>query len=67
MFRSENLKGRDNLEAPSLDGRIILKLISNSVGGCGLDWFVCGWGPVASSSEHGSESSGFTEGKEVPD
>jgi hypothetical protein len=52
-------KRRDHSEDINVATRIILKCIfGKSMGECGLDSCVLGYGPVAGSCEHGNELSG---------
>jgi hypothetical protein len=57
QFWSENLKGRDNSEDLSVDGKITLDWIFREirVGRCGLDSSGSGYGPVAGSCEQDNE------------
>jgi hypothetical protein len=55
-FWLEILKGRDH---SGVDGSIIFKwLLGNRIGGCGLDSYNSGQGPVVGFYEHGNKPSG---------
>jgi hypothetical protein len=67
-FWSENLKGRDHLEDPGIDGRITVECMWGSrVGKCGLDSCDSGQGPIEGCCEHGNELSGSLNGGDFVD
>ena len=67
-FWRGNLKERDHLEDPGVDGRIILRWIfRNWDGGNGLDWSDWGQGQVAGSCDCGNEPSGYIKCGEFVD
>ena len=59
-FWWRNLREREHLEDPGIDGRIILRLISRKWDvGHGLDRAGSGYGQVSGTCECGNEPSGF--------
>jgi hypothetical protein len=66
-FGGENLREKDHLEDPSVDGMIILKWISKKRDGDGVDQSGSGEGQVAGSCECGNKPLGSTKCREFPD
>jgi hypothetical protein len=68
IFWLENLKGRDNSEYLTIDGKTIQNgSQGNRVGRCGLDASGSRYGSGADSCEHSSETSGSIQGREFLD
>jgi hypothetical protein len=57
-MKSSDGTARDHQEDLDIDGRIILKCISEKQGMIGLDSSGSGYGPVIGSCDHGNEPPG---------
>jgi len=70
-FGEGNMKERDHLGDPSVDGRIILRWIFRKWGmgvwGYGLDRAGSGWGKVAGNRDCGNELSDSIKCREILD
>jgi hypothetical protein len=54
-FWLENLKGRGHLEDLDINGKTLEWNLGKRVGGCEMELFGSGWGPLAGSDERSNE------------
>jgi hypothetical protein len=59
VFWWGNVRDRDHLRDPGIDGRLMLKMDHQGLGCGGMDWIeLAGYGQVAGTRECGNEPSG---------